>query len=514
MAAAAFMADAELLMVQTLTRHGERAPDKIIAQQSCTAVWNKPKKIYKDFHALPGRLTPIGVQRMRDVGGFIRERYIDGFHWDPNFEKPEPFLKSSYQLHQGDWDFVAREGYRQQRSMSAISLGIFPNEPVPIKVKQRRDDSALGGPAPSCGEATAKMIVDWYKSKGWAYVKQHMDDVVKPIEKMCNVSLEGLPVNAKPGGPNPHSWLGDCSDALDSAVSCDVKLPKMFNSDLHKKLTDVGFYIQEGSHYEDPKGATMFAGSFPETLLKSFEAWENTPKGKTPKKTPRARLFSCSRELLYGLEHMFGWEVKIPNQPPGRVTSGTTFIWELHRVKDILDPSKTGLVVKSYWWRPGQDRVQHLQEDVALTTLRKKYESYIKKTGKWQDICDYKHFNPAHNLHDPNFINPDAVSSEEEMKLESEANGNGKKEDNKAEAPETKPVPKKPTETKHVPEKATNSASVISPAGQDQVASAKSSSWFPSVFQFIFLAGLLVALFLLLPRLKPMFSRSAGYEQI
>jgi len=52
----------------------------------------------------------------------------------------------------------------------------------------------LGGPAPACGEQTAAMISAWHKKKGWEMLQQHMDDVIKPIEKICQVNLTGNPV--------------------------------------------------------------------------------------------------------------------------------------------------------------------------------------------------------------------------------------------------------------------------------------------------------------------------------
>jgi len=121
------MSFGELVMVHTLTRHGERAPDKIIAQQSCTSVWTNKDDIKTDYKASPGRLTPIGVNKMRKIGKYLRERYIDEYG----------FVSSDYQTHQEDWIFTARSGDRQQRSMSAIVLGILPNEPVAFIVLPR-----------------------------------------------------------------------------------------------------------------------------------------------------------------------------------------------------------------------------------------------------------------------------------------------------------------------------------------------------------------------------------------
>jgi len=412
--------EAKLVAVQTLTRHGERAPDSIVAKQSCRTIFESKKDILHKFNAAPGRLTPLGVVRMREVGTYLRERYIEGIHWGD--EQLKGFLHSDYQTHQDEWQFVAREGSRQQRSMSAIIQGVLPNTPVPIKVDPRTEDAVLGGPAPACGSRTARMIVDWHKSKGWEMLQESMD-VVNAFEKICDVNLTGNPVNAKPGGPNPHAWIGDISDSIDSAFACGVPLPSEITPELHQDLTNLAFEVQEGSHYEDPKGAIMFAGGFPESLISLFEKYESIPEGKKrPKKTPKARLFSCSRELMYGMEKLFGWQTSLPNQPKGRVLSGTTFIWELHRVKDILDPSTSGLIVKSYYWQPELDEPVKLQKDVSLKTFRKQYEDYVAAYGgTWDEICDYKHFVPQHNHHDPDYVNPSTTVGHESEVVNSES---------------------------------------------------------------------------------------------
>ena len=75
---------AEILMVQTLTRHGTRAPDKIIGQKVCKPIINPDGGVHHGFVEVFGvgaaELTSVGVRQMRDVGAFLREHY-HGFLW-------------------------------------------------------------------------------------------------------------------------------------------------------------------------------------------------------------------------------------------------------------------------------------------------------------------------------------------------------------------------------------------------------------------------------------------------
>jgi len=182
------LSDTKLIHVTTLTRHGSRAPDKILATVSCQPLLEKAhpaepltKVFVNKFGTIPGELTRFGEDQMEEVGRFIKERYgKDGLD----------FVNSdNYFLNTRDWEFIARAGSRQQRSMMAIAQGIFPGTSVPIAVTERTSDAVLGGPAAQCGAYTAKMIVDWHATTGKELVTQNYVEAVAPFEKLCNVSL-------------------------------------------------------------------------------------------------------------------------------------------------------------------------------------------------------------------------------------------------------------------------------------------------------------------------------------
>jgi hypothetical protein len=411
--ASGLLADARIVMVQTLTRHGERAPDKVVCEATCRAIWPDLAALRASFGALPGRLTPLGVQHMKDVGVFLRARYVSQLQ----------FMSGDYQTHLEDWDFVAREGFRQQRSMSGISLGLFPDTPVPVNVQPRETDAILGGPAPACADFTAKMIVKWHAGAGREVVERNYAQTVAPFERFCNVSLRKNPVNAVPGGANPHAWIGDVSDSMDSAFAGGVQLPAGITPQLHEQLTDLSFELEQDSHFSDPRGATMFAGDFPDALLDAFEAWRDLPAGKArPKGTPLMRLYACSRELHYGLTHLFGWAVDTPGQPKGRVTAGTTFMWELHNEGEAW-------FVRSLWWNPGMAAPAQLQPDAPLHEMRKAFEDYIAEHGgPWQKLCDFKSWNAAHGHHEPGnrkFVNPATIPVDHANMADTDAQAGG-----------------------------------------------------------------------------------------
>jgi len=412
-------ANGYLLQVITLSRHGDRAPDVAITK-SCSGVFKSTKDVYKKFEAFPGLLTPRGIQRMRDVGSFIGQRYISGDHFDGKWLSNKGFMDPIYDTLQ--WEFMSREGNRQQMSMSAVALGIFPNVAVPTIVARRLNDNILGGPPPECGARTSETIVKWHETKGKDLVdsKPVRENVLNEVEKICNVSLAGNPVNAIRGGPNPHCWVGDISDTADSWYSSAVKNDP-FSTELRSKLTNLAFELEEGSHYEDPRAAIWFTGGFPLRIISSFEQFSADPTAPRPKKSPKMRLHLCSRELFYGLIHMFDLDVQAPGQPHGRVLAGSTFIWELHVEDDLFHPGKKGLMVRSYYWQPGMEVARPMMEFVSLERFRGIYESYVKKNGgPWYEQCDLEHFNDVTNEHAPTVSNPDyfAVKATHEKYIE------------------------------------------------------------------------------------------------
>ncbi|CAJ0952820.1 unnamed protein product, partial [Mesorhabditis belari] len=102
------LAEDQLLLVQTVWRHGDRTP-----------VWSYPSDPLKDYKwpVKPGELTPRGFDQQRHLGAAFRERYING---------PEPFLSSVYSPKEV---FIRSTNVsRTIASAKANMLGFFPND--------------------------------------------------------------------------------------------------------------------------------------------------------------------------------------------------------------------------------------------------------------------------------------------------------------------------------------------------------------------------------------------------
>ena len=407
-----------LLMVHSLTRHGSRAPDKVVATDICRPVFdglgderggppsfgpgegkkklaatntepwyapgslratsaraasgttlNKKPNIFKlfvaEFGTGPAELTDVGVTQMRDAGRFLMMRY-----------EKRGFVFGDYASHPEDWAFNAREGARQQRSMMGLVQGLFPDEVVPITVRPREQDAILSGPPAQCADTARDYILEWHATKGKDLVHSRYEQVVRPFELLCNTSLRDNPANRETNGGNPHAYLGDISDLMD-AMNRNQRGPLPISPQQHDQLTKLAFELEMGAHFDDPRGATIFAGDFPEFLLSSFE-----DKVKNPDQGPKFVLHTCSREVMYALEDLFGWNrFRLRGQPLGRVDAGSTFMFELYD-----DGSVQVLVWTPFNWAPPA----LLQPPMSLQEFRGVYDKYRAQRGTWRDICIHK----------------------------------------------------------------------------------------------------------------------------
>lgn len=366
----------EVIAVQTLTRHGSRAPNRALARESCIPLLDSNRDGKDEFSSIfgvrPSELTRRGVQEMRDVGRYLRERY-----------EQMGLIFGDYLSHTRDFLFIARQGDRQQRSIMGVAQGMFPDDAVPIQVTDRENDVILSAPPPICAEFTSNMIVKWHATTGRQYVKQHYAQLV-PFEKLCNYSLLSNPVDVQQGGGNPHAAIGDISDLMD-ALNLERNEPMPITNQQLQDITKIAFDLEQGSHFEDGRGAGVFLGDFADDLLSTFE--KIMDGSVTPGKNhPKMKLSSCSRELFYALENVFLWNSTVeilPGQPKGRIVAGTTFIWEL---------TMSGMV-NSYYYQIGYIKPKPLQPPMSLVDYRRYYAAYVSAHGKWRDVCLKKNDN-------------------------------------------------------------------------------------------------------------------------
>ena len=156
--------------------------------------------------------------------------------------------------------------------------------------------------------------------------------------------------------------------------------PHISKSD-YNALTDLAFKLEQRSHFDDPRGAVMFSGEFPDLLLSTFEEIDEED-ASMKKIKPKMRMYLCSRELEYGLSHLFGWEnnIHLPGEPNGRVRAGSTFIWELWKVNGEY-------YIDTYLFQPGIERLFQIQGRTRLKDYREQYKRAISPIGNWQTVC-------------------------------------------------------------------------------------------------------------------------------
>jgi hypothetical protein len=332
----------KLLHVQIVTRHGTRVPDATFATRSCLkslvggtedADVAHGSDFVNLFGASPGALTLRGVDEMRRVGQFLKRRYFEDLE----------FIKEDYSSSARDFEFIAREGARQQRSAMALAMGMFPLDAVPITVVMRELDTVLSAPPLECSHATSNMIARWHAQFGANFLQTRLRKAVLPAERACNLSLRRDPVETEAFSPNPHAWITDVSDFMDTLA---MQQRFMLSKSELAALTLLSFDMEQRSHFprSDPRGAVMFAGDFPARLLGAFDsvlanggvrcvnppAHSTNARRPSPKSLAKMVIHTCSRDLLYALTYMFELVPRVPGQPPGRLTPASTLMFELY----------------------------------------------------------------------------------------------------------------------------------------------------------------------------------------
>lgn len=189
------------------------------------------------------------------------------------------------------------------------------------------------------------------------------------------------PVNERANGANPHAFIGDISDFFDSLRESRFEDILPISPAMYTKLTKLAFELEHGAHFDFPGGAGMHAGSFPDHLLEAFQDIADN-KGERPKRVPKIKMHTCSRELFYGLNEVFGWSqsLHIPGQPVGRIRPGTTYIWELH----------SDMKIHSYYYQHPDTELYPLMPPVTIEEFRKRYIKSVNKCGTWDEVCVQK----------------------------------------------------------------------------------------------------------------------------
>lgn len=312
---ALWFAHAELLNVFVLQRHGNRAPNPSVQKICPSVAGTSSDDIYRDFHALPGQLTPPGKDTMRSTGRFFHDHYFGGE--DPKMKLP---VEQGHKDRAKYFTFGATDKQRHYESVALVAGEFFPGSKPPDVVIDEAPDNFLKCPPQACVEANHKDVSEWLASVGKNLFSSR-EPVVREIEKMCghNFTDSDIDFNAA----NPHPSFQDVADLLTFRSESNLPMPPHIHSVLDRARAIETLGIRQRLLGTDEQ-VVYWMGDLPQRLLDIFS---NTEK--------HFGVYVTSREKLYAAEDYWGFVFNSGGiLPTFDMYPGTSLIFELHRQED------------------------------------------------------------------------------------------------------------------------------------------------------------------------------------
>ena len=313
----------ELVCVQSLMRHGARAPNPSVTKV-CPTVFQTTRQITETFGSPPGHLTVAGLAMCVEAGAMLRRVYINEKH----------FMPSTYGVNALQWKFESKSSYRHLMSANAVAQGIFPQEvAVAVFSKPTSDDDVLNSPPAMCAPMTRHHIMDWLETAGRE--AQHASAaLVTKIGRVCGspTLLTDEPIFSQLSG-NPHPALQDISDLFTFMSQQHLPLPSTLTPPERDELSRIVFDALQARTFGPEARRIMiaFAGGYPPQLAATFaRAIATETSGAEPLKFS---VSVSSRELHYALAAYYGLVLSVDGFPAGAIPTSSLLVWELHRDK-------------------------------------------------------------------------------------------------------------------------------------------------------------------------------------
>ncbi|DBA02874.1 TPA: hypothetical protein N0F65_005901, partial [Lagenidium giganteum] len=382
-------ANSELLRLVTLSRHGSRAPNGVVAR-ICP---NNLKNL--DAYNVPlEQLTEYGMHQLLAVGKHIRDVYV----------KEKGFLSETFNgVNHTHFETYFRSDAATRCSQSATALGYglypdgtgpkgFPRQPVPVTMQLLPNEHDFAAPKGPCKPTLKQDLEEYAKTRAVELLGQYQD-ALDTISKACGVNLADVPTMQ--GGEDLVLAVKDIADML--IFDRDEKLPRIqgVDEETSAKIEQLAFQNLMERYYSSDREITYWNGGFPNVLLGNLNAAANPA---FPTRTAyRYYSYHGHRELLHGLGKMIGFNFNFTGLPSAMGMSalhpGTTMFFELHGRKGA-DASTQEYFVKTFVWSPKTEREQVKLEkcsslECPLTEFNAIIRNHIASTGTWEEICGY-----------------------------------------------------------------------------------------------------------------------------
>jgi hypothetical protein len=328
---------AALVLVQSLTRHGNRAPNAGITK-SCPALYATQADIVRTFGAEPAGLTSMGMNQALGIGSLLRRQYVSS-----SSSGGGGFIAPQYNPLASQWYFQAAGFSRHQQTAAAVAQGLFPIgtgpptypdrlQPVAVSSWDAATDFTLGPPTAPCAAVMAAETAAWKRGTGDRMVREH-EALVEALNTAC-----GMPRGYIQNQTNPADTVKNIVDAIIFLFFEDLPAPKALSAAAQRDAVSFAQKILMSSFFGTPTSAAMWLGDFPATLLGRMEAALQALRAPPPPGSAALPLryagYVSSRELLFVVGQTLGVVWDVPTLPPTQLPPASTVVFELHDGKD------------------------------------------------------------------------------------------------------------------------------------------------------------------------------------
>uniref|UniRef100_K3WPM1 Acid phosphatase n=1 Tax=Globisporangium ultimum (strain ATCC 200006 / CBS 805.95 / DAOM BR144) TaxID=431595 RepID=K3WPM1_GLOUD len=386
----------QLLRLVTLSRHGSRAPNGVVAHICPTNSGNL------NAYKVPlEQLTEIGMRQMLAAGEYVRKVYVE----EKGFLSPS--LNGVNHTHFEAY-FRADAATRCHQSATALGYGLypdgtgpkgFPHEPVPVTMQLLKNEHEFAAPKGPCA-ATLHADLGVYAETRALELLDENQKMLEKVGEICGVSVEQIPTT--PGGEDLVLGVKDIADMF--IFDRDEELPptKGLTTEISAQIEQLAFTNLMERYYSTDREITYWVGGFADLLLNNLNS---AAKPTSPSPTEyRYYSYHGHRELLHGLGKMLGWNFDFEGLPKAlgmtALHPATTMAFELHT--KITRDDTEAYFVKTFIWSPKTGREQVKLEkcsslECPLDEFNAIITKHISKTGTWQEICNFGI--PAQNQH-------------------------------------------------------------------------------------------------------------------
>ena len=322
------MEETTLVSLISLSRHGTRAPNAVVASLCPPMLENMMQ-----YNVPSEQLTEKGMEQMEKLGRHVKEIYIKEKKFLSELlstsHKTKDYLPDCFETY-----FRADAADRCAQSAISFGRGLYPPgtgpngtsyQPISVVQELLSDEFTFCAPKNKCKSTLTQDLDQYGKTRALELIQQpQYRQVLTNITSICGVTLDQY----------KEDWVMGIKDLTDSFLfDLDQEISPIegLTFEMRKTIRQLQFTMLMERYYSTPRLVTYWASGFPELLL------NNIDQSLLASSEIRYYSYHGHRELMYALSMLLGWPLDFPNQPYAlnrtAIPPATTYFFEIHSSK-------------------------------------------------------------------------------------------------------------------------------------------------------------------------------------